>query len=105
MGKSVGTEGKHLRLSEESEVTNLWQTGQSENDTDGPYCGPTCPMGMWVHQCTWAGSWSMGIREQTWGEDCCWLWEYGLRDREGGNLQQGMPMQENQTAMGAGHYC
>ena len=52
-----------------------------------------------------AGSWIVGIREQTWGEDCCWLWEYGLRDREGGNLQQGMPMQENQTAMGAGHYC
>ena len=30
MGKSVGTEGKHLRLSEEGEATNLWQMGQNE---------------------------------------------------------------------------
>ena len=43
MGKSIGTEGKHLRLLEEGEVADLWQTGQSENYTDGLYHGPMCP--------------------------------------------------------------
>ena len=32
---------KHLRLSEEGEAANQWQTGKSEKYTDGPYCGPT----------------------------------------------------------------
>ena len=41
MGKSTGTEGKYLRLSEEGEVANWWQMGESEKYTDGP--GPTCP--------------------------------------------------------------
>ena len=43
MGKSVGTERKHLRLSEEGETAGLWQTGQSENYRDGPCHGPVCP--------------------------------------------------------------
>ena len=29
MGELIGTEGKHLRLLEESEAANLWQMGQS----------------------------------------------------------------------------
>ena len=32
-----------MRLSEEGEVAYLWQMGQSEKYTDGPYLGPTCP--------------------------------------------------------------
>ena len=43
MEKSIGIEGKHLRLSEEGEVANLWQMGQSKKYTDGLYHGPTCP--------------------------------------------------------------
>ena len=27
MGKSIGTEGKHLRLSEDAEAADLWQMG------------------------------------------------------------------------------
>ena len=52
--------------------------------------------------CKGAGSWSMGIREQAWGENCCWLWEDRLRGQEGGNPQQGMPTEEDRTAMEAG---
>ena len=33
MGKLFGTEGEHLRLLEEGEMTRLWQTGQSETYT------------------------------------------------------------------------
>ena len=33
-----------MRLSEEGEAADLWQTGQSEKYTDGPYHGPTCPV-------------------------------------------------------------
>ena len=43
MGKSTGTEWKHLRLLEELEAADLWQTEQSENYTDGPYLSPMCP--------------------------------------------------------------
>ena len=43
MGKSIGTEGKHLRLSEEDEAVDQWQMGQSEKYTDAPYLGPMCP--------------------------------------------------------------
>ena len=32
-----------MRLSEEGEVANGWQTGQSEKYTDGAYHAPTCP--------------------------------------------------------------
>ena len=32
-----------MRLSEEGEAANLWQTGQSEKYTEDPYHGPTCP--------------------------------------------------------------
>ena len=42
-GKSTRTEGKHLRLLEEGEAADLWQTGQSEKYTDCPYFCPTCP--------------------------------------------------------------
>ena len=42
MGKSVGTEGEHLRLSEESETVGLWQTGQSVTYTDCPCHSPVC---------------------------------------------------------------
>ena len=42
-GKSIGTEGKHLKLSVEGEEADLWKTGQSEYYRDGLYCGLTCP--------------------------------------------------------------
>ena len=32
-----------MRLSEEGDVADLWQMGQSEKYTDGPYHSPTCP--------------------------------------------------------------
>ena len=55
--------------------------------------------------CKGAGSWSVGIREQAWSKNCCWLWGDGLRGWEGGNPQQGMSVEEDQTAMEAGRYC
>ena len=42
-GKSVGTEGEHLRLLEEGEMADLWQTGQSETYTDGLRHSPARP--------------------------------------------------------------
>ena len=32
-----------MRLSEEGEAADLWQTGQSEKYTNGLYCGLMCP--------------------------------------------------------------
>ena len=106
MGKSSGTEGKHSRLLEEGEAANLWQMGQNEKYTDGPYHSPTCPrLGHASQVCKGTGSWSMGIGEQAWSDNCCWLWGDGLRGQEGGNPQQGMPMEEDWTAMEAGRYA
>ena len=45
--------------------------------------------------CKGAESWCVGIGEQAQSEKCCWLWEDALRGREGGNPQQGMPMEED----------
>ena len=47
----------------------------------------------------------MGTGEQALGENCWWLWGDGLKGLEGRNLQQGMPMEEDWTAMEVGHYC
>ena len=105
MGKSIGTEGKHLRLSEEGEVANLWQVGQSEKYADGPYHAlRALDWAVCSQVCKGAGSWCMGTGEQARSENCCWLWGDGLRGQEQGNVQQGMPT-EDQTAMEAGHHC
>ena len=55
--------------------------------------------------CKGAGSWCVGTGEQAQSENCCWLWGDGLRGREGGNLQQGKPREEDRTAMEVGCYC
>ena len=47
----------------------------------------------------------VGIGEQAQRENYCWLWGDGLRGWKGGNPQQGMPIEEDRTAMGAGRYC
>ena len=60
MGKSIGTEGKHLRLSEDAEAADLWQTGQSETQTicTGALSVPT---GTCVHRC------ASGLGARAWG--------------------------------------
>ena len=47
----------------------------------------------------------MGIGGQAQSENCCWLWGDGLKGQEGGNQQQGMPTEEDQTAIETGYYC
>ena len=36
-------------------------------------------------ECMVAGSWSLVIKEQSHGEDCCWLWGHGPKGQEGGD--------------------
>ena len=55
--------------------------------------------------CKGPGSWYVGIGEQVQSKNCCGLWGEGLRGQEGGNQQQGMPMEEDWTAVEAGCYC
>ena len=106
MGKSIGTEEKHLRLLEEGKVANLWQTGQSKKYTDDPYLGPTCPaLGRVFTSCKGHGSWSVGIAEQAQSENCCWLWETHWGDgreefhsRECLQKKTGLPWKQSTTA-------
>ena len=93
MGKSVGIEGKYLRLSEESETAGPWSTGQSENYTDGPCSGPRepdwdmCPLvhtgpraGMWELESIARGKTTVRCEETAWGDrreeinkwECLW---------------------------------
>ena len=102
----IGTEGKHLRLLEEGEAADPWQMDRVRN-TQMVHTAALHASGwdMCSQVCKWAGSWCMGIEEQAQSKNCCWLWGDGLRGREGGNLQQGMPMEEDGAAMEARHYC
>ena len=106
MGRLSGTDGKHLKLSEEGEGADLWQMWQSEKYTDSPYHSPMCPrlgcvftgvQGIWelVH-----GDWRTGPEWEL-------LLAVGdrLRRWKGGNLQQGMPMEEDLTGKEAERYC
>ena len=83
VGRSVGTERQLWELSEESAATGLWQAGQSETYTDGPYHSPACLSLRGVSTCAeGARCWNMGFGEQTQGEDCCWLWGDSLMGQE-----------------------
>ena len=78
IGELVGTEEKHLQLSEEGEVADLRQIEQIQ--------WPCMPILGWcslVHM--GAGRWSVDIREKIQGEDCCWFWGDSLRGWEGRN--------------------
>ena len=93
-----------MRLSEEGEVADLWQTGQNEKCTDGPvHISALCALDwdMCSQVCKEAGSWCMGTGERAQSENCCWLWGDGPRGQEGGNLQQGMLMEADRTAVEA----
>ena len=103
LGKLMETEQKHLRLSEEGEVANLWQTGQRERYTDGPYHGPT-----WLRLgCVFTGvegGWELVCGDWRTGPERELQLAVGRRTGgwEGGNLQQGMPTEEDWTSMEAG---
>jgi len=54
--------------------------------------------------CSGSGSWSLGIGEQTQAKTAIG-WGRHLKGIGGENPQQGMPLEENWTAMEAEHYC
>ena len=103
MGKSIGTEGKHLRLLEEDEAADLWQMGWSEKYTDGPYHSPICPRLGRVFTGV-QGGWELVRGDGRTGPERELLLAVGRRTGgpEGGNLQQGMPTEEDWPAMQAG---
>ena len=105
LGQSVGTEGKHLRLSENT-AGNLWRSEWNENHTDNPCCGP-------MHSgrgCKSAGKHSGWELER---RDWKAIAEQGLLLTAGrwpeGNGGRGtpwrMPLEESWAAVEAGHYC
>ena len=72
--EALGTVEKDLKPLE-SAAADLWQSEWNKNHTDNPCRSPTCPgQGQKSLECTAAGSWSIGIGEQSQGEVCYWLW-------------------------------
>ena len=65
MGKSIGTEGKHLRLLEKGEAADLWQMGQGEKYRQSVPWSYVLHTGMCVHRCArglGAGAWGLEDR-------------------------------------------
>lgn len=61
-----------IRGVEKGETAGLWQTDR--DNTDGWCYSPVHPD--WDASpsvCAGADSWNVETREQSWGEDCCWL--------------------------------
>ena len=84
LGQFIGTEGKHLILSEKDETADLWQFKWSESHMDVPW-----PCVLWtgtqVHQNAWrlgAGAWGL---ESNSGQGLLVIVERHLRGWEGRN--------------------
>ena len=86
-----------MRLLEEGEAANLWQTGQSEKYTDCLYCGPMCPrlgclltgvQGGWELVC---GDWRTGPEREL--LLAVGRWTEGMEGRKStaGNAYRGRP--------------
>ena len=105
MEKLVGTEGKHIRLSEEGETANLWQTGQCENYTDSLCHNTVCPRLGCVYTSV-HGGWELESgdwRANPWGGLLLAV-RRGLEGMGERKLQLGMPVEETRAAMEARHH-
>ena len=69
----------------ESETANLQQPKWNENQTVLAITIHTLDRNAGPMEGAAAGSWSLGIVEQSGGEGCYWLWRGGLRGCEGGD--------------------
>ena len=69
----------------ESEIADLWQRKWTENQTVLVAAIHTLDRNAGSLEGAAAGSWSLGIVEQSQGEGCCWLWRDGLKGHEGGD--------------------
>ena len=85
-----------------SETVDLWQLKWNENQTvlEAAIHMPDRITGLL--QGPVAGSWSLGIVEQSQCKDCCWLWRNGLRGCEGGDCGGKF---QSWAAMEARWYC
>ena len=95
-----------MRLLEEGEAADLWHTGQSEKYTDSLYHRPMCPRMERVFTGV-QGGWELVHGDWRTGPERELPLAVGRRTegQEEGNLQQGMPMEEDGTAMETGRYC
>ena len=69
----------------ESETADLWQPKWNENQTVLAAAIHTLDRDIDTLEGAAAGSWSLGIVEQSQGEGCCCLWRDGPRTCEGGD--------------------
>ena len=90
----------------ESETADLWQPKWNENQTVLAAAIPTPDREAGLLEGIAAGSWSVGIVEQSKGEGFCWLW----RDRQRGpelkeEIMAGNAVEESQAALEPRWYC
>ena len=69
----------------ESETADQWQPKWNENQTVLAAAIHTPDRDAGPLEGAAAGSWSLGIVDQSQGEGCCWLWRDGLRGCEEGD--------------------
>ena len=83
IGAIVWVRGETFKA--ESEIVDLWQPKWNENQTVLAAAIHTPDRDVDSLEGAVAGSWSLGIVEQSQGEGCCWLQRDRLRGCEGGD--------------------
>ena len=79
MGAIVWVRGETCKT--ESETADLWQPKWKVNQTVLAATKHNADRGIGALEGAAAGSWSLGIVEQSQGEGCCWLWRDGETDQ------------------------
>ena len=83
IGAIVWVRGETFKA--ESETTDMWQPRWNENQTVLAAAIQTLDRVIDPLEGTEAGSWSLGVVEQSQGKGCCWLQRDGLKECEGGD--------------------
>ena len=92
-------------LKAESETADLWQLKWNENQTVFASAIRTLYRDASPLEGLAAGSWSLGIVEQSQGEGCCGLQRDGSRGCEGGDHGVKCLWRKAKVAMEARQYC
>ena len=99
------SESEEETLKAESKTADLWQPKWNENQTVLAAAIHTPDRDTSSLKGTTAGSWSLGIVEESQGEGCCWLQRDGSRGGKGGDCggkrlwrKAGQPRKQGDTA-------
>ena len=101
-GAIVWVRGETLKT--EPETADLWQPKCNENQTALATAIHMLGRNAGLLEGAVAGSWCLGIVEQSQCDGCCWLWRDRTRGGDGWDRDGKSPVEESQAAMEARWY-